>query len=46
MAPVKFMPYYSLYFIIEMLRDSNPEKFLKHRIDDKKVKALRKEYFN
>lgn len=37
---------YSLYFIIEMLKDSNPEKFLKHRIDDKKVKALRKEYFN
>jgi hypothetical protein len=37
---------YSLYFIVEMLKDKNPEYFLKHRIDDKLVMALRKKYFN
>lgn len=37
---------YSLYFIVEMLKDRNPEYFLHHRIDDKKVMNLRKHYFN
>ena len=37
---------YSLYFIIEMLKDKNPEHFLKNRIDDKKVERLRKYYYN
>lgn len=37
---------YSLYFIVEMLKDKNPEHFLKHRIDDKLVMSLRKKYFN
>ena len=37
---------YSLYFIIEMLKDRNPEYFLKHRISDKAVEKLRKQYYN
>ena len=37
---------YSLYFIIEMLKDRNPEHFLKHRISDKAVEKLRKQYYN
>ena len=37
---------YSLYFIVEMLKDRNPEHFLKHRIDDKLVENLRKQYYN
>jgi len=37
---------YSLYFIVEMLKDRTPEHFLKHRIDDTLVERLRKQYFN
>ena len=37
---------YSLYFIVEMLKDKDPEYFLNHRIHDKEVMNLRKEYFN
>lgn len=37
---------YSLYFIIEMLKDKDPEYFLKNKIHDKEVMRLRKEYFN
>lgn len=37
---------YCLYFIIEMLKDTNKDFFLKNRIDDNKVFLLRKKYFN
>lgn len=37
---------YCLYFIIEMLKDKDPNYFLKSRIPDSKVFELRNEYFN
>ena len=37
---------YSLYFIIEMLKDTNVEYFLKNKIDDQEVFNLRNKYFN
>ena len=37
---------YSLYFVIEMLKDRNINYFLKNRIDDADVFALRNKYFN
>ena len=37
---------YSLYFIIEMLKDTNPEYFLKNKIHDQEVFKLRNKYFN
>lgn len=37
---------YSLYFIIEMLKDKDPEHFLSHRIRDDEVERLRKHYYN
>ena len=37
---------YSLYFIIQMLKNDNFKKFTKQRITDKYMKKLRKIYFN
>tara|TARA_A100001015_G_scaffold320528_1_gene447237 strand:+ start:290 stop:1207 length:918 start_codon:yes stop_codon:yes gene_type:complete len=37
---------YCLYFIVEMLKDKDPNYFLKSRIPDKEVFDLRSEYFN
>lgn len=37
---------YCLYFIIQMLKDDNPEHFLNNRIDDSEVFKLRQKYFN
>ena len=38
---------YSLYFIIELLKDNKPLSFFKeHRIPDKDMENLRKIYFN
>ena len=37
---------YSLYFIIQMLKNDNFKKFTKQRINDKYMKKLRKIYFN
>jgi hypothetical protein len=37
---------YSLYFIIQMLKDKDVHYFLNNRIDDKEVFKMRNEYFN
>jgi len=37
---------YCLYFIIEMLKDKNPEYFLNNKINDNEVFNLRRKYFN
>ncbi len=37
---------YSLYFIIQMLKDKNKGYFLEHKIPDKEVFELRQKYFN
>jgi len=37
---------YSLYFIIQMLKDKDVDYFLNNRIDDKEVFKMRNEYFN
>ena len=37
---------YSLYFIIQMLKDRGVTYFLKNKIPDKEVFELRKKYFN
>jgi Ulp1 family protease len=37
---------YSLYFIIQMLKDKDVEYFLNNRIDDGQVFKMRSEYFN
>ena len=38
---------YCLYFIIEMLKDNKDWKYFNnHKIPDKKMKTLRKIYFN
>jgi hypothetical protein len=37
---------YSLYFIIQMLKDKDVNYFLEHKIPDEEVFQLRKKYFN
>lgn len=37
---------YSLYFIIQMLKDKNKDYFLRNKIPDEEVFDLRKKYFN
>ena len=37
---------YSLYFIVEMLKDKSPTYFLENKIDDREVFNLRNKYFN
>ena len=37
---------YSLYFIIQMLKDKNKDYFLRNKIHDEEVFNLRKKYFN
>jgi len=37
---------YSLYFIVEMLKDKNPTYFLENKINDEEVFKLRNKYFN
>jgi Ulp1 family protease len=37
---------YSLYFIIQMLKDTDKDYFLKQRIPDEDVFKLRDKYFN
>ena len=37
---------FSLYFIVEMLKDKNPTYFLENKINDEEVFKLRNKYFN
>jgi hypothetical protein len=37
---------YSLYFIVEMIKDKDLTYFLENKIDDSEVFKLRNKYFN